>query len=262
MSFHQGMRIVRGMLLAFLVAVLCTQPQSGYAETGLTGLASDREQVDPRTWPEIPIPPQPQKGLHQPDEIYPDLDKRWLMQVGGGWQHNVGPQKEFFTDMVQLNLAVGKPVTEHLLPFVSCELGFGGLEESLEKMTGEGRATSLGVKAGLLGSLDLTKRHRYYASVAAGYFSRSMLWGETYRDPETGESSNGETITMGHWGISLRTGFLFQLSHGTKTRFVDLGVGLQLSPADKLLFQGIGNTMTGSEEDAWLTITLRFWDTL
>ncbi len=188
----------------------------------------DSEQVDPRTWPEIPVPPQPAEGTQLTREKhYPPLNQRWLMQVGAGWQHNISPQKVFFTDMVQLNLTVGKPVSENILPFLSCDLGFGGLDESFENMTGEGHATAFGFALGMLGSMNFSNKNRGYASVAGGYFTRSMLWGETYRDPETGETIGGETITMGDWGLVLRTGLLFQLSHGTKSRFVDLGVGLQ-----------------------------------
>ncbi len=256
-----------GIFIWLLVVQMAFSFGLPVSASGASGqdLARDKaaNEVDPRTWPEIPVPPQiPESSRSQLEENYPELNQRWLMQVGAGWQHNVSPQKKFFTDMVQLNLVVGKPISEHLLPIFSCELGFGGLQESLEQMTSEGRSTVLGFTLGMLGSIDFSERHRGYLSLGGGYFTRSMLWGERYRDPETDETSGGDTITMGDWGLSLRTGFLFQLSHGTKARFVDLGVGLQISPADKLEFQDDENILVGSNDDAWLTITLRFWDTL
>jgi hypothetical protein len=262
MLLYSRSGILNWALMALVVLALGWLATPSLAAVVAPGQDNDDSQVDPRTWPEIPIPPQPPAGIHEHEAVFPELNGRWLMKVGAGWQHNVSPQKVFFTDMVQLNLSVAKPFTEHLLPFVSCELGFGGLESALEQMSGEGRSSAFGLTLGLLGSVDFSQRHRGYASVAGGYFSRSMLWGETYRDPETGETSDGDSISMGDWGISLRTGFLIQLPHSTKTRFIDLGVGLQLSPAESLLFQDDETTLAGSEDDAWLIITLRFWDTL
>jgi len=219
-----------------------------------------------QAWPEVPWTNPAPESVLPAEEVaeaqYPTLGDRWLLQVGLGYQRNLTSYREFFTDQGILSLVFARPLSDHFIPYASFELGFGDLQRDFEAITGDGRANTYSITAGALGNTGLGRSTRLYGGAAGGYFIRSMQWSGFYRDPETGEESDGHVQEMGDWGLSLRAGVLLQRSHPRKARFLDFGLGVTLCPADSWEYRTDEQQFIGGDRDMWLILAIRYWDTL
>ena len=217
-----------------------------------------------RVWPEVPLPPPgPRRpGAGEAGPRYPRYASRWLTLLEVGYRQNTTSFDEFFTGMVQFGLAFGYTVNERFLPYASFTVGFGDIRRDFEAIAGDGRANIYNLALGLTGRQPVSRRGSLYAGVEGGYFARTLQWGGVFQNPYTGALSDGYVLEQQDWGVAFRLGFTLQRAHPDKLRVWDLGVTYQITPADRWEYYGDDRGFVGDGRDAWLAISLRFWDTL
>jgi hypothetical protein len=64
------------------------------------------------------------------------------------------------------------------------------------------------------------------------------------------------------FGLLLRAGWLWHRDHPSKPRFLDVGLSLQTTPADRWAFWTEDVSFAASGRDLWLVLSVRFWDGL
>lgn len=231
--------------------------------TAWSGKSDPDEPTPWLAWPEVPVP-QTQRRQTQPDTNlapdYPLLAGRWLIQLGVGYQHNISRYRTFFTDQGMFNVSFAKPLSEHVLPYFSLDMGFGDLQDDFEDMVGSGRGNTFGLSLGILGRANLGRRTSVYAGGSFGYFIRGMSWGEAVDDQ--GAQTSAYARDLRDPGFLLRAGLLIQRGHDRKARFMDVGLGLLTCPADDLHYYSGDQHFSASGRDMWLMLTIRFWDTI
>jgi hypothetical protein len=224
-----------------------------------TELTSDRLRV----WPEVPLPPitardEPENQLVSD---YQKMSGRWFVLLEAGVRHNVTDFNHFFTDMGMIAMNWGV-MLGRLMPYMSMEVGFGDLRDDFEELAGDGRSNTYGFSLGMLARQPLGRHHQFYVSGGFGYFIRSLQWGGTFLNANTGNITDGLVLEQQNWGWSFRTGFMFNRKHTTKSRFWDIGVGLQTTPAEEWHYFDEANNFFATERDMWITLSIRFGDSI
>ena len=216
-----------------------------------------------RVWPEVPLPaiverPTP-GGVASSD--YQDLSGRWFVLLEAGMRRNVTEFNSFFTDMGMIAMNWGR-MFGRLMPYMSMEVGFGDLRDDFEELAGDGRSNTYGFSLGLLARQPLGRHNQFYVSGAFGYYIRSLQWGGTFVNTTTGSYADGLVLEQQNWGWSFRAGFMFNRKHTHKSRFWDVGVGLQTTPAEEWHYFDESSDFFASDRDMWITLSVRFGDSI
>jgi hypothetical protein len=218
---------------------------------------------DLRAWPEVPLdaaavaaPPR------QAPAGYPALAGRWQALIEAGVRSNVTSFDEFFTPMGTIGVGFGYPFTNHAAALLNFAAGFGNMRGDFEESFGDGRANTFSFNLGLLTRQPVSRRTSLYAEVDGGYYIRSLMWGGAFYNQTTGEVNDGLVLEQQNWGVGVRAGVLLQRAHPDKPRFVDIGLSLQTSRADRWDFWTDEQRFTADERDTWLSLTVRFWDAI
>lgn len=226
--------------------------------SGATELSSERIRV----WPEVPLPPITAREIEsRAISDYQNMNGRWFVLLEAGVRHNVTDFNHFFTDMGMIAMNWGV-MLGRLMPFMSMEVGFGDLRDDFEELAGDGRSNTYGFSLGMLARQPLSKRQQFYVSGAFGYFIRSLQWGGTFLNQNTGAITDGLVLEQQNWGWSFRAGFMFNRKHTTKSRFWDIGVGLQTTPAEEWHYFDDASNFFATERDMWVTLSIRFGDSI
>jgi hypothetical protein len=211
----------------------------------------------------VPLPPAPAtRPDAAPKTLYPSFSNRWLTFLEAGYRQNITSFEQFFTGMAQFGLAFGRTVGDRLVPYGSFVVGFGDIPGDFESIAGDGRSNIYNFALGVLARQPVGRTTAAYASIEGGYFVRTLQWGGVFEDPDTGTISEGFVLEQQHWGFGLRVGFTLQKPHPDRLRVWDIGISYQVTPADRWDFYGDGRRFIGDNHDAWLAISIRFWDTL
>ena len=215
-----------------------------------------------RAWPEVPA-----RNRELPEELqtnsgpkYPSVAGQWLVHGGIGYQHNVSPYGEYFSDMGVFHLGVAHGLNEYVVPCAGFTVGLGNLTSDYEELVGDGRASNYSAMAGLMLRAPLNNRTSLYLAGQGGYFGRSMMWGELFIDPDSGDPVDGYARDSGGWGMAMQVGLWRQKSHMRKARFFDFNVGLMWGEADPWQDRGSEVQFSAEGNDTWLMFTFRFWD--
>jgi len=72
----------------------------------------------------------------------------------------------------------------------------------------------------------------------------------------------GRIIEQKDFGWNLRVGWLLSRARGNRPRLLDVGVGIQSSPADPWVFETDDTLFQAAGRDTWITLSFRFWDGL
>jgi len=136
------------------------------------------------------------------------------------------------------------------------------MEGEFEDVFGDGRTNVFGFTLSGLLQQPLSRKMSLYVEGGGGYYFRSLFWGGTFTSPETGEVVEGRLVEQKNLGWSLRGGMLLRREHPTRPKLMDIGFGVQTSPADTWLFQVDDTVFRASHEDTWVFLTIRFWDAL
>jgi hypothetical protein len=216
-----------------------------------------------RVWPEVPLPPQRPRVLPADSVILslPSLDRHWYLLLEVGYRRNITDFREFFTDMGMLAMTTGY-LYGPVMPFFAMEFGFGDLQDDFEGLAGDGRANTYSFSFGLLGRAPLSDRTAFYLSGSYGYFIRSLQWGGVFYNPRLNTYSNGVVLEQQDWGLGLRAGVQIQRRTRGKARFYDIGVGLQTSVAQEWNFYDADRSFRADDRDTWLTLSIRFGESL
>ena len=86
-----------------------------------------------------------------------------------------------------------------------------------------------------------------------------MSWGSDFSG---GVEYDSYSRNLQDFGGRLRLGFLLQHANPHKARFLDLGLDLQLTPAEGLHYWRDDLHFRGGDHDLWLAVAVRFWDTI
>ncbi|MFO7652854.1 MAG: hypothetical protein R6X25_03425 [Candidatus Krumholzibacteriia bacterium] len=229
------------------------------ADSVAAGRSGGRLQV----WPEAPLPPQTHAGA-RPEEppLEPPFRNRWLSLLEAGYRHNISDFDAFFTGMLQFGLAFGYTATERLVPYAAFTVGFGDIRSDFEAIAGEGRANAYNFALGSVLRQPVSRRGSLYVAVEGGYYVRALQWGGLFENPFTGQVREGYILEQQHWGGAVRLGFLRQTAHEDKLRAWDLGVTLQRTAADPWVYFDDDRIFAADDQDTWLVVSLRFWDSL
>ena len=173
---------------------------------------------------------------------------------------NVSDFNDFFTPMGQVGVAFSYGVTERFLPSLGFGAGFGDMRGDFEDIYGDGRTNAFNITLSALLRQPLGRKHSIYAEGGGGYFIRSLFWGGSFYNPNTGNVTEGRVVEQADFGWTARVGWLLSRHHPRRPRFLDVGVGLQSSPADPWLFSSDESTFFASGRDTWVFLTVRFWD--
>ena len=232
------------------------------------GATTDTTRVVPQrvlVWPEVGLPPAPPPRPHLAEggqTNYPRVGGRWVSLLEVGVRSNVSSFRDFFTEQVCFGMQFGYTVTDYLMPFLGFDVGFGDIRSDFEKLAGDGRANTYNFTVGVLGRAAAGRRTAFYTSVAGGYFARTMQWGGTFYDPNFGSVTDGFVLEQQHWGIAMRAGLQFQQSHARRLRSFDIGITVQITPAERWDYYNEQMRFVGDLSDTWVSLSIRFWDTL
>lgn len=214
-------------------------------------------------WPEIPLeataivapPPAAMAG-------YPALGGQWQALLEAGVRSNVTSFDEFFTPMGTIGVGFGYPVNNRVVGLLNFAAGFGDMRGDFEEQFGDGRANTFSFNFGLLLRQPLTRGTSFYVEADGGYYIRSLMWGGTFIDPVSGEIAQGLVLEQQNWGSGLRAGVLIQRRHPDRPRFLDFGLSVHTSPADRWEFWTDEQRFTATDRDTWVSFTVRFWDAI
>jgi hypothetical protein len=228
--------------------------------------------------PPVPLP-APSGGLHAWPEVplssaaiaapprrapagYPALAGRWQALLEAGVRSDVTSFDEFFTPMGTIGVGFAYPVTNRLAALLNFSAGFGNMRSDFEASFGDGRANTFAFNLGVLMRQPLSQRASFYLEADGGYYIRSLMWGGAFYDPVSGEVTDGLVLEQQDWGGGLRAGLLLQRKHPDKPRFLDIGVSLQTTPADRWDFWTPEQRFVADDRDTWVSLTFRFWDAI
>jgi hypothetical protein len=216
-----------------------------------------------RVWPEVPLPPTFERVVPVDSVLhdYQSLGGRWLVLLEAGVRHNITDFRAFFTDMGMIGLSWGHMVGR-LMPYFSMEVGFGDLRDDFEELAGNGRSNTYGFSIGLMARQPTGSRVEIYGSGAFGYFIRSLQWQGIFIDSYRNTVSDGLVLEQQDWGWAFRAGFLIKKRHARKARFIDIGMGLQMTPAEEWHYFDETSNFHASDRDMWVTLSIRFGDSL
>jgi len=216
-----------------------------------------------RVWPEVPLPPTIGRVVPVDSVLhdYQSLSGRWLVLLEAGLRHNITDFRAFFTDMGMIGLSWGHMVGR-FMPYFSMEVGFGDLRDDFEDLAGNGRSNTYGFSVGLMARQPAGKRVEIYGSGAFGYFIRSLQWQGIFIDSFNNTISDGLVLEQQDWGWAFRAGFLIKKRHAQKARFIDIGIGLQMTPAEEWHYFDENSNFRASDRDMWVTLSIRFGDSL
>jgi hypothetical protein len=215
------------------------------------------------TWPEVPLsetailapPPQAPAG-------YPALAGHWQAVLEAGVRSNVTSFDKFFTPMGTIGVGFGYPLSNRLAALLNFSAGFGDMPGDFEESFGDGRANTFAFSLGLLARQPLSRRASVYLEGDGGYYIRSLMWGGAFYDTVTGEVTDGLVLEQQDWGGGVRAGVLLQRKHADKPRFVDIGVSVQTTPADRWEFWTEEQRFAADDRDTWVSLTVRLWDAI
>lgn len=217
-----------------------------------------------RSWPETPPPPTAPHRARTAAAATgrAPVSHAWLALVEAGVRQNVSGFNDYFTPMGQVGLSFGYGVTEHFVPQLGFQAGFGDMRGDFEDAFGDGRTNLFGFTLATLGRLPASKSVDLYAEGGVGYYIRSLFWGGTFVDPRTGEVTRGRVVEQKNLGWSGRVGLLLRRNHPSRPRFLDIGVGVQTTPADPWIFANDDGYFEATDRDTWVYLAVRFWDAL
>jgi hypothetical protein len=214
-------------------------------------------------WPEVPLS---ETAILAPPRLapagYPALAGHWQAVLEAGVRSNVTSFDEFFTPMGTIGVGFGYPFADRVAALLNFSAGFGDMRGDFEESFGDGRANTFAFSLGLLLRQPVSRRASLYVEADGGYYIRSLMWGGAFNDAVTGEVTDGLVLEQQNWGGGLRAGVLLQRKHPDKPRFLDIGVGLQTTPADRWDFWTEERRFTADERDTWVSLTVRFWDAI
>jgi hypothetical protein len=239
-------------------------PEAGGHEAGTDTTTAPRTPHRIRVWPEVPLPPA--RAATRPDRaaksLYPGFADRWLTLLEAGYRHPISSFDAFFTGMAQFGLAFARTFGERFIPYGSFTIGFGDIKRDFEDIAGEGRSNVYSFALGTILRQPVGRKTFAYAGVEGGFYARLLQWGGLFQDPFTGRTTDGYVLEQQDFGWSVRLGIALQRPNTEKVRVWDLGIAYQTSPAERWAYHSDGKSFLGDGRDAWLVISLRFWDTL
>lgn len=214
-------------------------------------------------WPEAPLPPpDPAAPLPTaaPDTLVPLSDASWITLVDVGYKHSTTRFGDYFTDMLMLGVAVGRPLNDWIVPTLGFQAGLGDLQDDFEALTGNGKSAHYAFELGVQLRAPLGERAGAYLGVAGGYYMRSLRWGGTlyysyYDVYETGSFVREQS----DWGGSVRLGLRWRLAdRGAKPRLLDLSLRYEQYRAEPSVLEDpvSGTLFTAEDHDAWVSLSL------
>jgi hypothetical protein len=218
----------------------------------------------PKVWPEAPLPPNPRRLAARDTArapAYPRLVGRWQAGLGIGYRHCRTDFGQFFPDMGQFELFFRRPVSRILSPYLSFQLGFGGMRSQIEQITATGRTALYAFEAGTLLNVPTGWHGQLYLGVGGGYYMRSLVWGGVFYTAD-GYIVDSPTLEVQNWGTSLRVGWQKQLrTRGNKIRILDFQArwerygktSMGLSSLPDSLGNAISYSASGNDE--WLVVS-------
>ena len=214
-------------------------------------------------WPEIALPESPPAPPlpAAPDTLVRLSDSDWITLVDLGYKHSTTRFGDYFTDMLLLGVAVGKPVNAWLTPTLGIQFALGDLQDDFEAATANGKSAHYAFELGLQAHALLSERTGVYLGIAGGYYIRSLRWGGTiyysyYDVYETGSLVREQS----DWGGAARAGLRWRLSpRGARPRLLDLSVRYESYSAERSVLvvdSETGAGYTAEDRDVWLSVSL------
>jgi len=222
--------------------------------------------------------PQPPEGLVWPetalriDDVEPVdelpiiavedavLENTWVMLLDVGYKHSSTRFGDFFTDMMMMDMGVGYAVSERFTPFLAFQAGFGDLKDDFEDLAGDGKSAVYSFELGTRFTAPLSRRLDATASLAGGYYMRSLRWGGTVFLGPYGYVQGGAAVReFADWGGSLRLGFQYALSVSDgRARYLDVGVRIERYGADEIVLSDpvTGAALLADDYDLWTGVTV------
>ncbi|MDY0108459.1 MAG: hypothetical protein RBT60_00790 [Candidatus Krumholzibacteria bacterium] len=227
--------------------------------------SAELDDTDPlaqiRAWPEVPAPP-----ARLPRELLAagqvPWHGHWLALIEFGARLDVTAFNTFFTPMGQIGIAFGRGLSDRVAPLLGFHAGFGDMRADFETEFGEGRTNVFGFTLNTLYRQPVGERHSLYLEAGGGYHIRSLYWGGLFVDVRTGQLVRGYVVEQQHWGWNLRFGWMRGRDHPSRPRLLDIGLGVQTSPANRWVFQTDNRVFTAADRDIWVIFSVRFWDGL
>jgi len=216
-------------------------------------------------WPETPLPvglaaPPPLPA--SPDTIIPLSAANWITLVDVGYKHSTPSFGDYFTDMLHLGVAVGRPLSDWFVPTLGFTAAIGDMNDDFEAITGNGKTAHYAIELGAQFRAPLGERAGIYLGLAGGYYIRSLRWGGMIYYSDLGIYESGTFVReQSDWGGAARFGLQKRLgSPGTRPRLLDLSVRYEQyrAEASLLVDPETGDTFMAADTDAWVSITLGF----
>ena len=216
-----------------------------------------------RVWPETALRPEQIQPKIEVPVVPPGeavLADTWVMLLDLGYKHSTTHFGDYFTDMVMVDMAVGYAVGERLTPFLGFQAGFGDLKDDFEDIAGDGKSAIYSFELGARVSAPLTPRLDATASLAGGYYMRSLRWGGTVFLGPYGYVQGGAAVReFSDWGGSLRLGFQYAMSAPDgRARYLDVGLRLERYAADRIVLSDpdTGAALLADDHDLWAGLTV------
>ncbi len=223
----------------------------------------------------LPVPPPglvwPERDL-RPDEVAPDdapppipagdgvLTGEWIMMLDAGYKRSTTRFRDYFTDMVVADMAVGYGLHDRVWPFLAFQIGSGDLQDAFEDITADGRSAVYAFELGTRFNAPLTHRLDAVASVAGGYYMRSMRWGGDLFVSPYGYVQSGTTVReFSDWGGSARLGVQWALGgRDGRARYLDLTFRAETYSADPYVLIDPENdaALLADDRDTWWSVTM------
>jgi len=214
-------------------------------------------------WPEAPLPgagtaPPPLPA--PPDTTVPIAAARWLTLVDVGYKHSTTRFGDYFTDMLALGVAVGRPLSDWFVPTLGLRVGVGDLVDDFEAITGNGKSAHYALELGALLRAPLSGRTDVCLGLAGGYYMRSLRWGGTYYYSYLDVYESGSLVReLSDWGGSARIGLQWRLgARGAKPKLLDLSIRYETCGAEASLLENpdTGAVFTAEDRDVWIGVSL------
>ncbi len=188
------------------------------------------------------------------------LEDTWVMLFDVGYKRSDTRFRDYFTDMMMVDLAVGYAMGERFTPFLGFQAGFGDLQDDFEDIAGDGKSAVYAFELGARATAPLSPRLDAVAAVAGGYYMRSLRWGGTVFLGPYGYVQGGAAVReFSDWGGSVKLGFQYALSaKDGRARYLDVGVRLERFGADRIVLTDPETdiSLLADDHDIWAGVSV------
>lgn len=221
-------------------------------------------------WPEVPLPPPPEKPANPPagapgeggppgEGPHHGPSGRWLFVVDLGVKHPTTRFRDYFTDMFESSFALGLPLGRHFIASFGLQAAVGDLPDAFEKLTANGRSTHYAIELGGDVLLPAGASTDLVVGLRGGYYMRALRWGGALFWGYNGLYQSGSLVReLSNWGGGARLGLRHVLGDPARRRWLDVSLHYETYAADPTLLENpeSGLVLSAGDRDTWVGLTV------